>query len=98
MKGFLKSIGKILKPAKDFMFSLLGLDKFAKSEDGQALQNSFNDVTKTMFGKTVFQTQKVKAEEEKKAKEAERKNWQTIAENTQKQNELLEELIDEIRK
>ena len=98
MKGFLKYLNDVGKSAKSFLFSLLGIDKFAKSEDGQALQDSFNDFAKNFTHKPVFQTQKVKAEEERKAKEKERENLQTIADNTQRQSELFEDLLKEIRK
>lgn len=83
--GIIKSIGA-------FYLSMFGIDKFAQSEDGQALENSVNDITKQVWGKPVFQTKKEKEAVEKKAKEIERQATLEIAKNTRKIAEMFEKL------
>lgn len=84
----------ILKNIAQFFTELFGLDKFAKSEDGQKIQDSANDILKH-FGKgPFFQTKKEKELAEKKAKEKERQNLQETAENTKRIAEALEKILN----
>ena len=94
MKYILKKFIEGLKAAGVFFASLTGLDNLGKSEEGQDLQDTFND----LVGRPVFQTEKVKREAEQRAKEEKRRTIQEIATTTKKTNESIEKLIENFTK
>ena len=82
----------ILKKIGGFYMSVFGIDTLAKSDEGQAIQDSANDIA-AQFGRgPIFQTKKVKERAERCAQEQERRNIEATAENTRRIAEALEEL------
>ena len=90
--GFLSGFTGILKQIGGFYMHLFGIDKFAKSDEGQAIQDEFNGIMRSVGHGPVFQTKKEKEAAEKRAKDAERRAIAENAENTKKIAELLEDI------
>ena len=82
----------ILKKIGAFYMSIFGIDTLAKSDEGQAIQDSANDIAAQLGHGPIFQTKKVKERAERLAQQQERENIAQTAENTRRIAEALEDL------
>lgn len=84
----------IVKETGKFVADLFGISKFAKSENGQAIQDDVNEIGRTLGLKgAIFQTEKEKQATEKRKQEAVAKAQQQTAQNMAEINKSLQDIL-----